>query len=229
MMLSNKTLFPGIKYNPMKTADLKNFVYDAQRLGFTDFRKRRLLEAVAPFCAGVALDYCMKYSIENVAEFSAAAWVAIENAVNGFSQDFNNGFLIYLAYHLRAEFNKVIYTNFSNIRYYGDPYKLDLVSIDKKIEGIEGGATLLDVLPDETTRHDFEKMDARRSVEMMLNNSNLTQLQKNLIRERFGLENGVDFELDTIGEKYKRSKEWVRVKIKKALNKVRENNEAKTK
>ena len=161
--------------------------------------------------------------------FSAAAWVAIENAVNAFSQDFNNGFLIYLAFHLKAEFSKVIYTNFSNIRYYGDPYKLDLVSIDKKIEGSEGGATLLDVLPDETTRHDFEKMDARRSVKMMLNNSNLTQLQKNLITERFVLESGVDLELDTIGEKYKRSKEWVRVKLKKALNKVRENNEEKTK
>lgn len=229
MIFRNINLFPGVEYRPMPADKLRAFVHDIQRLGMTEFRKMRLLQAVGRFCNGFAVQYCKKYNIENVHEFSAAAWIAIVNAVNGFDQEQENSFLLYLGFHIRAEYNSVIYGNFVSIRYNGDKFPVKLESLEQR--NSEGETfNLLELVGDSSTADNVERLERRRGLEILMNRAELTDMEKKFITEHFGINtDGFEMTLEDIGNKMNRSKECIRVKVKRALKKMRKATEEKTK
>lgn len=229
MIFRNINLFPGVEYRPMPADKLRNFVHDIQRLGMTEYRKIRLLQAVGRFCNGFAVQWCKNYHIEDLHEFSAAAWVAIVNAVNGFDQEQDNSFLLYLGFHIRAAYNRVIYENLGKMRYSGDKYKIVFESLEQR--NSEGETfNLLELVGDSSTADNVERLERRRCLEILMNRAELTDMEKKFITEHYGItQDGFEMTLEDIGNKMNRSKECIRAKVKRALKKMRKATEEKTK
>lgn len=215
-------MFPGVVFNVMKAEELKNFVHDIQNMGMTDFRKMRLLQAVGRFCAGVACKYCLTYRIDDIKEFSAASWCAIIDAVNGFDQDAQNGFLVYLAFHIKAQFNKVVYRHYSNIRYHGDKYALRFDSIFEPVNNAEhDGQTILDTIGDSTTLDEIKGIELKEDIERIFDKTGTPENERQILRDYFGV-NGAKTDLDTIATRCGNySKEWARKKIKNSLARIK--------
>ena len=218
--MNSYELFPGIEYRPMQKQELRDFVHDIQRMGMTEFRKNRLLQAVGPFCNGFAIKWCLRYGVDDIREFSGAAWQAIENAVNGFSQAHESSFLLYLAFHIRAQYNAVVFANYTAIRFYGDKHPIKFESLDRPISDGEG-ATLMDIIGDDSALEKTERKDQRRLIAHLFNKAKLNDLQREILLQNFGL-GGVEYDLEIIGNANGHTKEWARMKIKNALKKLRE-------
>lgn len=157
-------LFPGVDYLPMNSERLKNFILDVQKFGFTSWRKMRLLQAVGRFCQAFAIPYTIRYGAD-ITEFCGAAWVAINKTIGHFDPKENGGFLTLLAFWLRAEYNGVIFTNYTNKRYSNDKVNISFESIYKTIFDDDERTTILDTIKD--TQADDEQKRQEQRIEIL--------------------------------------------------------------
>ena len=212
----------AVEYRPMKPKELGLFVLDVQRLGFNDFRKKRIMEAVWPFCCAAALNYCKKYRVYDIREFSGAAWLAIYSAINGYS--INDGsFLLYLGFHLRAQYNSVVNRNYTSYRYSGDKHPLQFISLETPIDK-DGELKIIDTVKDDSTIEEIENRETINDVNKML--STVNEKEAEFIRDVFGF-GGCCIDLETMGKRSGRTKEWARQKRNGILQKLKEQKEQK--
>lgn len=224
-------MFPGVDYKPFKTMQgLNAFVFDIQRLGFTDYRKKRLLEAVAPFCINAAKTYAMTNKLE-LKEFAGAAWLAITDTLNHFDPTCNIPFLALLQYWLKHYYSRVIYKmNMGGKRYSNDRNPAHVVSLETPIDET-GKLTLMDFAGDNTGAEKAQQLEQRRHVENLIKATKLSPRESKVLMDFYGvneLETGTD--LQVIADCLSISKERVRqlkynaiLKIKDFIKEQKEN------
>lgn len=216
-------LFPGIEYMPMKPDNLRAFVYDIKNLGFTPYRKRRIIQAVGRLCSTLAFHYVKKYGGKvEIMEFSAPAWFAIENAVNHY--DFEPGgcsFVTLLVFWLRHEFDQIIFRNVIPARYSGDKSALKFVSTDKPLNDDPDGLKIIDTLGDESTVEELENIKKKRLIEEIFLNADLDEKSKDVVRRYFGINDRSGIDLESIAQTIGVSKERVRQIKNRAIRRLR--------
>jgi len=216
-------LFPGVEYIPMKPDNLRAFVYDIKNLGFTPYRKRRILQAVGRLCSTIAFLYVKKYGGKvEIKEFSAPAWFAIENAVNHY--DFEPGgssFATLLIFWLRHEFDQIIFKNVIPARYSGDKSALKFVSADKPLKNNPDGLTILDTLGDENTAQELESVKIKRTLDEIFLNADLDEKSKDVVLKYFGINDFSGIDLESIAKTMGVSKERIRQIKNKAIRHLR--------
>lgn len=207
-------LFPGVPYLPMKRADLNKFALDVQRFGFTPWRKVRILSAVGRFCGAVAFKYSTRYELD-IKNFCGPSWQAICKAVEHYEYDNKGGFSTLLAWWIKATFEKFLsQENIVGHRYHGDKYARQTVSIFSPVGSAKDGdgneTQLIDILPGEDGGEQLENIFLKKDVEKLLEGSELTDRQKDILKQSFGIGDGVQNEFKTIAKQHGISPERVR-------------------
>lgn len=217
-------VFPGVEYAPMKSEELKKFVIDIQTKGFTPWRKMRLLQAVGRFCTAAAVPYLKAYNAV-FCEFTGAAWLAINGAINHYSKDMEGGFLTLLAFWIRSEYNKVIYRNYVNKRYSGDKAKISFESIYKPLSGEPGdGPLIIDTIKDETSLKEFERTENGLLLDRIKKDCRLSKDERDILGAYYGLldDEGGGLNLSELAAKKGCSRENIRQIKKRALKKIQD-------
>ena len=97
----------------------------------------------------------------------------------------------------------------------------ETLSLDLSV-GDDDETTIGDLIQDkrfESPEHVFDKEDLKNQIYKVLNT--LDEDEANIIKLRFGLEDGKPKTLSEIGKIYNYSREWIRVKEEKAMRKLR--------
>lgn len=224
-------MFPGVEFVPFARHDLNRFVLDIQRLGFTPWRKMRLLQAVGRFCQGAAIPYTLKNNAD-ITEFTGAAWVAIQKAVNHYDPEQKGGYLTLLAFWLRAEYNAVIYGFYTTKKYQQDKLEITLESIYRKVYDHED-LELIDTIKDPNGGAELASIENKIVIDSIIQNSGLTKNERDFIKLFLTPESPNYSEIATIknySKEYARQlKEHSIKKLKKTVQNERNASEPNTK
>lgn len=211
-------MFPGVEYKPMKAPDLKAFVLDIQRFGFTDYRKERLLQAVGRFCAALATHY-LRYGAD-IPEFTGAAWMAINDAIGHYDPNEKGGFCTLLAFWLRHHYDNVVYKYFiQNKRYPQDKLNIKLESLNRRIFYDDESTELIDKIEDPKSGAEIEQIQNVSLINSIVKKSYLSKNEKEFLRLSLMPESPT---LEEIGIIKGCSREYARQVIFKIVKKLRE-------